>query len=170
MRHFFNTVSCKPVSLPLPTPISTTTNTTNTTNTTSSSISSNGSNGGISSNGSNGGDGSNDSNDSNDSTNPQCPEFIQRIAIAMSNRHYGLIRKNRKYGSTKFLNCFIGSQAIDWLCRGVKGLGSVDQSLEGERGEFAGSNRKRARSIMNVMLRQEYIRHACNNSGMFQGE
>jgi len=68
------------------------------------------------------------------------------------------------------LNCFIGSQAIDWLCRGVKGLGSVDRSLEGERGEFAGSNRKRARSIMNVMLRQEYIRHACNNSGMFQGE
>ena len=87
----------------------------------------------------------------------------------MSNRHYGLIRKNRKYGSTKFLNCFIGSQAIDWLCRGVKGLGIVDNSLEGERGEFAGSDRIRARSIMNVMLRQEYIRHACNNAGMFQG-
>ena len=72
------------------------------------------------------------------------PECVQKIASAMSNLQYGIVRRDRRYGYTKYKNCFIGSQAIDWLCGGVKGLGS---------------NRERAGSVMNVMMNEGIIRH-----------
>ena len=77
------------------------------------------------------------------------PECIQKIASAMSNLQYGIVRRDRRYGYTKYKNCFIGSQAIDWLCGGVKGLRS---------------NRERAESVMNVMMSEGIIRHVLNDS------
>ena len=75
-------------------------------------------------------------------------EWIENLAFAMSNVDYGIVCRDRRHNSM-FYDCFIGSQAIDWLCGGVKGLGS---------------NRERAGSIMNVMMREGYIRHVLNDS------
>ena len=81
------------------------------------------------------------------------PECVQKIASAMSNLQYGIVRRDRRYRYTKYKNCFIGSQAIDWLCEGVKGLGS---------------NRERAESVMNVMMNEGIIRHVYDSSELFQ--
>ena len=81
------------------------------------------------------------------------PECIQKIASAMSNLQYGIVRRDRRYRYTKYKNCFIGSQAIDWLCGGVKGLGS---------------DRERAGSVMNVMMSEGIIRHVYDSIELFQ--
>jgi|TARA_B110000091_G_scaffold206334_1_gene243004 hypothetical protein len=64
--------------------------------------------------------GSTESN--NDETMERKMFIYDKIVTAMKHPDYGLEVRDRRYRFVKYKNCFIGSQAIEWLCNGVPDL------------------------------------------------
>ena len=66
------------------------------------------------------------------------------IVNAMRHTEYGISVKDRRYRFVKYKNCFIGSQAVEWLCNGVPDL-KRDRKRAVKLGEIL-------RSALNVVL------------------
>ena len=69
------------------------------------------------------------------------------IVNAMRHTEYGISVKDRRYRFVKYKNCFIGSQAVEWLCNGVPDLKR---------------DRKRAVKLGQKLLRQGFFTHCLN--------